>query len=126
MPNFKKNKGYKKDFKFAKNPYPTSKPVWTKKWGIRSASEILGNQPGYNPNTGKIIQGGSVNIPSGGMGSAKFLGLMGRMMAGVATGAAVVAGIARDRYAKKRWNESQAKWKKKTAEYEAYLKNLPK
>lgn len=64
MPNFKKNTGYKKDFKFAKNPYPTSKPV---NGEIRDASEILGNQPGYNPNTGKIL-----NTGAGGLSAIMF------------------------------------------------------
>tara|TARA_R100001143_G_C3249344_1_gene82759 strand:+ start:42 stop:416 length:375 start_codon:yes stop_codon:yes gene_type:complete len=30
---------------------------------VRDASEVLGNQPGYKPSIGKVIQGSSVNIP---------------------------------------------------------------
>jgi hypothetical protein len=103
------------------SPFMTKSPLRQKKGEIRDTSEILGDQPGYKPNIGKVIQGGSVNVPSGGMGSAKFAGLVGKIMAGVATGAAVVGGVIRDRYAKKRYKESQEKWKKKNAEIKSPL-----
>ncbi len=56
MPNFKENTGYKKNFGFDKNPYSTSKPV---NGEIRDASEILSNVPGYNPNTGSVMNTGA-------------------------------------------------------------------
>tara|TARA_R100000152_G_C6542517_1_gene20108 strand:- start:181 stop:462 length:282 start_codon:yes stop_codon:yes gene_type:complete len=37
---------------------------------IRPASEVLGDQPGYNPKTNKVMQTGTVNTPKRGTGTA--------------------------------------------------------
>jgi len=56
---------------------------------IRDASEILGDQPGYNPNTNTVMQSGTAGAP---MGSKAGLKLMGKAMAAAtATTAPVIA-----------------------------------
>ena len=56
-------------------------PLNQKKGEIRDASEILGDQPGYNPKTNTVVQAGRVNMPTVGSGHG-----VGTAM-GIATGA---------------------------------------
>ena len=90
---------------------------------IKDSSNILKNVPGYNPKTGKVMQGGAVG--AGGLGSGQSLSLMGKIASGIAAGAAAVAGFAMDRGAKKSKQESDEKWKKRNAEIKARKSTLP-
>lgn len=56
---------------------------------IRDASKIMKNVPGYNPRTGKVMQGGSINAPMGSKAGAKLLS--GAMAAASALTAPVIA-----------------------------------
>jgi len=107
------------------SPFMAKSPLRQEKGEIRDASEILGDQPGYNKNTNTVMQAGTVAASSGGLGSGQSLSLIGKIGAGIAAGAGVVAGLAVDRAAKKRYNESQKKWKKRNAEIKARNSNLP-
>tara|TARA_R100000808_G_scaffold5222_1_gene16031 strand:- start:430 stop:750 length:321 start_codon:yes stop_codon:yes gene_type:complete len=93
---------------------------------IRDASEILGDQPGYNPNTNTIMQTGTVPASSGGLGSGQSLSLLGKIGAGIATGATTVAGLVTDAKVRKRYKESQEKWKKQDAVTDVYRSQGPK
>ena len=102
------------------SPFMAKSPL-NQEGEIRDASEILGDQPGYNKNTNTVMQAGTVAASSGGLGSGQSLSLIGKIGAGVAAGAGVVAGLVRDRAAKKGYKESQEKWKKKNAEIKSPL-----
>ncbi len=92
---------------------------------IRDASEILGNQPGYNQNTNTVMQAGTVAAGGGGLGSAQSLSQTLQIGAGIAAGAGVVAGMASSTAAKNRKKESDKKWNKRQAEIKARYSDLP-
>ena len=107
------------------SPFMAKSPLRQKKGEIRDASEILGDQPGYNPNTNTVMQAGTVSAGSGGLGSGQSLSLMAKIGAGIATGAGIIAGMVSSTAAKNRKKESDKEWKKRQAEIKAQHSNLP-
>ena len=102
------------------SPFMAKSPL-NQEGEIRDASEILGDQPGYNKNTNTVMQAGTVSAGGGGLGSGQSLSLMAKIGAGIATGAGIIAGMVSSTAAKKRYKESQEKWKKKNAEIKSPL-----
>ena len=106
------------------SPFMAKSPL-NQEGEIRDASEILGDQPGYNKNTNTVMQAGTVAAGSGGLGSGQSLSLIGKIGAGIATGAGVVAGMVSSTAAKNRKKESDKKWNKRQAEIKARYSDLP-
>ena len=102
-------KGKKQSGTFSKSITDARK----KRGEIKDASNILKNQPGYNPGTGKIIKGGSVNMPVGG----KYYS--GKK---AAAGAAVVATAVAAK-ASGKWEDVKAYSKKLKAKVSNKIKN---
>ena len=72
------------------SPFMAKSPLKNNGEGeLKHLSEIMKDVPGYNPRTGKVMQGGSINAPMGSKAGAKLL--TGAMAAASALTAPVIA-----------------------------------